>query len=68
MMVFQKHKNEMGQYLSILEYGAKYSKESVVIPEGNNNSWGWRGIYQKIQSMLATNNKGKTRNIVVDTG
>lgn len=68
MMVFQKHKNEMGQYLSILEYEAKYSKGSVVIPEGNNNSWGLRGIYQKIQTMLATNNKGKTGNTVADTG
>ena len=67
VMIFQKHKNERGRYISVSEYGAKNSKGSVDIPECKNR-WGWRGIYQKIQSVLAPYSKEKTATTVVDTG
>ena len=67
VMIFQKNKNERGQYILVLEYGAKNSKGSIVIPEGKNR-WEWRGICQKIQSILALDSKGKTATTVVDIG
>lgn len=36
VMIFQKHKNERGRYISVSEYGAKNSKGSVDIPECKN--------------------------------
>ena len=67
MMIFQKNKNERGQYISVLEYGAKNSKGSIVILEGKNR-WEWKGIYQKIQSILASDSKGTMATTVVDIG
>ena len=66
MMIFQKHKNKRGRYISVSEYRAKNSKGSADIPECKNR-WGWRGIYQKIQSILAQDSKGKMATTVVDT-
>ena len=67
VMIFQKNKNERGQYILVLEYGAKNSKGSIVILEGKNR-WEWKGIYQKIQSILASDSKGTMATTVVDIG
>ena len=50
-----------------MEYGAKNSKGSTVILEGKNR-WEWKGIYQKIQSILASDSKGTMATTVVDIG
>uniref|UniRef100_A0A7N2LI24 RNA helicase n=1 Tax=Quercus lobata TaxID=97700 RepID=A0A7N2LI24_QUELO len=63
----QKNKNERGRYISVLEYGAKNSKGSIVILEGKNR-WEWKVIYQKIQSILASGSKGTMATTVVDIG
>ena len=41
--MFQKHRKSRGMYITVSEYGAMNNKESVVIPEGQQQ-WEWRGI------------------------